>query len=169
MFDVNLEPFEESDCFMSSLGPLEWSKCFMKLGPLEGSKCLMLSWSRPLEIRLLKTLPRTSRPLASLPLIFPRRDKVRGGLECFMFSHSVFASNRNSCRIAFGSLRVSSACFGLVAAAGWLILPLVSAMGQMSTAMFTLLMRRFEVLLWMRANEIPTCFFTLLLRSVRRA
>ena len=41
---------------------------------------------------------------------------MRGGLECFMFpqfSHSVFASNRNSCRMAFGLLRVSSACFGL--------------------------------------------------------
>ena len=37
-----------------------------------------------------------------------------------MFSPCVFASNRNSCRIAFGSLRVSTACFGLVAAAGWL-------------------------------------------------
>ena len=36
---------------------------------------------------------------------------MRGGLECLMLSHSVFASNRNSCKIAFGSLRVSSACF----------------------------------------------------------
>ena len=74
-----------------------------------------------------------------------------------MFSHSVFASNRNFCRIPLGSLRVSSACFGLIAAAGWLILPLVSVTGQkMSTAMSTLLMRYFEVSLfvWMRASDM---------------
>ena len=46
--------------------------------------------------------------LISLSVNVPHQDKVGGRLECFMFSHSVFASNRNSFRIAFGLLRVSS-------------------------------------------------------------
>ena len=154
MFDVKLRPLEGSTRLMLSLGPSRGHNVSCQAWTFRGGRRSDVTWA----------LPRTSRPLASLPVIFPRGDKVRGRFECFLFSHSVFASTPNSCRIAFGSLRVSSACFGLVAAAGWLILPLVSVMRQMSTAMFTLLMRCFEVSLfvWMRANGITTCFFTLL-------
>ena len=76
------------------------------------------SSSKPLEIHLAWTLSRTSGSLISLPLNFAPRNKARGGLEYFIFSHSIFLSNRNSYRIAFDSLRVSTDYFTVVIISG---------------------------------------------------
>ena len=114
------------------------------------------SSSRPFEIRLQKTLPRTGP--WPLPVIFHRRDKARGGLRMFYLLSFCLREQPKLLQDRFW-LAESESCLLRAGCSCWTA---VSVMMQMSTAMLTLLMRCFEVSLhvWTWASGITTCFFT---------